>query len=480
MVLLLNGCGRDEQPDWKNFPSVVTTAEAREPASASDHLVIYLDMSGSIAGYISSDRQGQTTFSRTLQELRNFSTILNPPLEIMVRRVDSSVGTPKPETYLNEVSLNPLIFDGKETDLAGTLGAFRTSAQPTPTPPKKKNAASQGQEDEQDEDAATAEPAPPPRFHILVTDGVQSTTQQRSGSNCTTGSDQICVRKKILELLKDGWGAYIIGMRSEFRGKIFSEVSYAPVPYESKKRDPESYRPFYLYIFSPDRDALDKMVEVLKERLRPLVAREDSLRVLALTSIYASGAAPGNLLIPEGSTDTLEATVDEQDNLARFTLLVDVDTEKTGPQPFTINTEVPWSSHARDGGTPQELSELVHWELVSVQPKIGEARGEGVRLPEVKIVGQKVAPDGKIVLEATAQWTPSTGDPTWRVYRLEGRLNLDKQTPPWIERWSTNLDTTADTANRTLYLESALLGLWRNDVLKDQVIAELYIRVGQM
>ena len=72
----------------------------------------------------------------------------------------------------------------------------------------------------------------------------------------------------------------------------------------------------------------------------------------------------------------------------------------------------------------------------------------------------------------------ATGEPGWRVYRLEGRLNLESQTPAWVREWSTNLDTTPEAASKTLNLESALLGLWRNDVLRDQCVAETYIRVG--
>jgi hypothetical protein len=40
------------------------------------------------------------------------------------------------------------------------------------------------------------------------------------------------------------------------------------------------------------------------------------------------------------------------------------------------------------------------------------------------------------------------------------------------------LDTTAEAAGKTLNLESVLLGLWRNGVLKEQAVAESYIRVG--
>ena len=122
------------------------------------------------------------------------------------------------------------------------------------------------------------------------------------------------------------------------------------------------------------------------------------------------------------------------------------------------------------------------WLIAAVHPKEGGAAsgGERARLPELKVVRQQVREDGRVQIEATAQWPPATGDLECRVYRLVGRLNLEQQTPPWVQRWSTNLDTTSEAGNRTLNLESALLGLWHNPELEKQVIAEIFIRVAPM
>jgi hypothetical protein len=40
------------------------------------------------------------------------------------------------------------------------------------------------------------------------------------------------------------------------------------------------------------------------------------------------------------------------------------------------------------------------------------------------------------------------------------------------------LDTTRESGNRTLYLESTLLGLWRNPVIEGQLVAEAVIVAG--
>ena len=64
--------------------------------------------------------------------------------------------------------------------------------------------------------------------------------------------NQFCVRQKISELLQDKWGGCILGIRADFHGKVYSEVNRTAIPYETHTNDPASFRPFYLYIFSPD------------------------------------------------------------------------------------------------------------------------------------------------------------------------------------------------------------------------------------
>jgi hypothetical protein len=218
---------------------------------------------------------------------------------------------------------------------------------------------------------------------------------------------------------------------------------------------------------------------VLRERLRPLVTPEEVFRELALTSNYADGFARAEAAVAKEKADALELSRAREDNPSRLTLRIDVDTEKTGAETFSVTIGIPWSGHARYTGTPQEKARLVNWNLVPVY-QTGDAtkQPEGWRYPELRITDQQVDAEGRALLQVAAQWPRGTGNPGWRVYRLEGRLNFEKQTPAWVEQWSTNLDTTAEAANKTLNLESVLLGLWRNDVLKNQPVAEAYLRVG--
>jgi hypothetical protein len=485
-LTFLCACGGPDPTPWPKIISGDPQPTPDPVARASDHLVVYLDTSGSMAGYVSPDGQtnfaaapdGQTVFSHTLQEVRNVVTTLDPRVSVVFRRVAAKVEPPSfNDLELGQASVNRSAFNGGETNLAGAFDLF---AQPLRAPRqegarKERGAGEEGRGGQGSDDEDEPLPA---RFHILITDGVQSTKQHASDESCVAGSDYICVKKAIAKLLDAGWGGCVLGVRSEFHGKLFSEINHGKaIPYETKRSDPKTFRPFYLYVFSPDRAALDKLVEALKAGLRSSLKQEDALREYALTSRYADGAGSAEVVIPKESAGYLERMKAREENPPRLTLMVDLNTEKKGPQPFSISVAVPWSGHAKDGGSPQELAGLLRWELEEIHGD-WDAPGGGRRYPEVKLTGQQSDEQGRVVAQATAQWPQGTGKPGWRAYKLVGRLDLDKLSPPWVRQWSTNVDTTTDVANRTLNLESSLAGLWHNPAMEKQVVAEVYLRVG--
>ncbi len=445
------GCDGCEKPRNISAPQL-PAARQKSNATPTPQLVVYLDNSQSMQGYVS--RPGsETTFSRTLQELRNFVTLVHPPVDVLVRRVDAGIGQPLNNTVLSTASIDRAGFSGGDTDLAGAFEAFQQ---------------------------AVGGGDAPARFHILITDGVQSTSDQRPLLSCTAGSDQLCVRKKIFDLLNAGWGGCVIALRSEFSGKIYSEVSRAArrpsvVPYQSDEGDPQSGRPFYLYVFSPDREALEPFVASLLDRLKPLAGdRPDSLRVLPLSFQYANAATQAE---PVAAAKGLVLRREARTDIPVFTVEVDPSTTTTGSQPFAVAVTIPWARTVLDGGSQAELAQVVRWELKPIYPA---QTNSSERYPEVKFVKAELDKTGRPVIHLTAQWLPNqVGAMCWRGYRLEGRLQPEQQVPDWIRAWSTNLDTTGDTGNRTLYLESTLLGLWRNPMLNGQLIAEAVFVAGK-
>ena len=267
LILSLMACGTPP-PDWdkvfKGTDPTSTTPPIVTPVETTNELVVYLDTSASMAGYVTAD--GQSIFGKTLRELRFATgTFANSDSKVLVRRIGSDVGPALADMELTSASRDQNIYRSGETNLAGAIQSFRTRATPVSEPSTQTtNAKASASE------APKTEPIP--RFHILVTDGVQSTRQGNSTSDCATGSDQFCVRQKIGELLQAKWGGCILGLRADFRGKVYSEVNRSAIPYETHTNDPAGFRPFYLYVFSPDPQALavfaalDETSRVLRNR----------------------------------------------------------------------------------------------------------------------------------------------------------------------------------------------------------------------
>ena len=467
--LLLNACAQ-APPAFSELmkDAIANRQPASSPTNTTNDLVVYLDTSRSMAGYLTQDNLTPSVFSRTLQELRNVSTMLSPPLNVRVRRISSAVSDPLNDTFLSEAAITKRVFNGSETNLTAAIDTFVLPVELEAS----ESAASALNQKIADQDRSAPQAAKPPaRFHILVTDGVQSSRRSKYAT-CAAASDQICVRQKILGLLKNRWSAYVIGLRSEFKGNLYSEISRSAIPYATT--DAESYRPFYLYLFSPDSEALDRLVGILRRRLRPLLPLDDGLRLVALTSKYSDGFGTAEFQTePENSIVSVAPT--EIDPF-RATLKVSTNDEKGIPKQFSILARVNWTEAIKDSGTPRELASIVKWDLVSVYPEKADA-GE-LRLPQLKLIATEPQSNGDTRLRLTASWPKASGSPSWRGYRLEGRLSLDQQAPAWVKQWSTDTDTTFDTGNRTLYLESALLGLWHNEEIENQVVSEMYLRVG--
>lgn len=469
-LLSLSACGT-RPPDWNKVINDAGSSNTATPPSAvetTNELVVYLDTSASMAGYVTKD--GQSIFGKTLRELRHATgTFASSDAKVIVRRVASDVGPALTDMELTSASQDQSIYRAGETNLAGAIISFKT-------PPATVSKGSVGAANTRASLSDGEKSQPIPKFHILVTDGVQSTKQGNATSDCGAGSDQFCVRQKIGELLQANWGGCILGIRADFRGNVYSEVNRSAIPYETRTSDPATFRPFYLYVFSPDPQALDSLVKSLKERLRPLVPSSEPIRELNLSFPYANGTAEFDVAVSKEARGSITRNKDRGGPPAKLTLQVDVDTEKSGAKPFTIQAKLQWTDHALDTATEAELARLLTWTIVPVYPPKAELAGK--RFPKVDIVQTRVDSPGQITIEATVGFPSGTEKPSWGGYHLQAKLNLNQASPSWIKAWSVDLDTTREVCNRTFNLETALLGLWNASATKDQIVAEAYLRVG--
>jgi hypothetical protein len=463
LLCAIAACNSDCQrvPPWNLCQPGQKSQNAAAPIPTTDNLVVYLDTSASMAGYVSPNGKnafsaspdGNTIFSKTLLELRNVVTMMSPQPQVVIRRVDTNISAPSfSDLDLSQASINRGFYNGKETNLAG---AIKTFSEPLD---------------------ANAEEKLPPRFHILVTDGVQSSETNDTGVSCAQGSDSFCVKKQLLELLNKGWGGAILGLRGEFQGAVYSEVAKGnPVPFSSGK-DTSKFRPFYLYIFSPDRAALDKLVDSLRQKLAPL-SKEDALREYALTTDYASGAATVEIAQDKQTKELLEVRQEKgkDGENPRVTVTSSLDTVSKGGQQFVLSVKPSWSNRILAAGTPNELASLIKWELKSVYPEKEDGR---LRYSNFKLVKQEIK-NGNAELTFESGWSRDNGSRAWRMFRLVGKLDTDKTAPPWVSAWTTSLDTTVEAANKTLNIESSLANLWKNSALENYSIAEVCVRVGE-
>lgn len=481
IVPFVTNCGGEDPPDWEQAISASDTASPTPTPPTTDQLVVYLDTSGSMAGYATKD--GQNVFGRTLRAVRDVATSFKQPVRVSVRYVASTVNSPDPDgaLALQKASIDPSVYRGGETDLAGAISSFNPANE-------QQSMQRQGTQSADAKSLPIETPQvtapPPPRFHILITDGVQSTRGQNTKLACLKGSDATCVREKIINLIKNGWGGYVIGLRSQFHGKVYSETGGGSFVYDTPEGNWKRYRPFYLYVFSPDPVALDEFVDVLRERLRP-IAQDESMRVLALTSRYANEDVKAELTIPNESEGAVELSDEQEANQVRFTLEVHHDKDEATPAPFTVAVHVPWSKQVQDSAPPQELAKLIRWEVEPISTPEDAAEAPGARrYPSLKLVSssgtQALDQQGRVPVQLVVGWPRSTAKPSWRVFRLQGRLNVSMENDPlpWIRQWSTDLDRSAEFADRTLDLQTVLISLWRNPALQQQSLIKVYLRVG--
>ena len=460
-ISLLNGCSSTQDPPkWEVCESVQTKQNTtKSDVPTTDHLVVYLDTSASMAGYVSPDGgknfavapDGYTIFTKTLLELRSVVTTLSPQSSVVVRRVDTNVSAPSYNNLdLSQAALNRATYNGKETNLAGAISVFNEAL---------------NKEDEENKN--------PPRFHILVTDGVQSSNQQNKDVSCEQGSDSVCVNTQIFKLLNSGWSATVIGLKGEFQGKVYSEINKLAIPFATGK-DAAKFRPFYLYIFSPDKNALAKLTDTLRKRLRETVKSETDLREFSLTAGYSNGVSIVETQNLSKELIELRQEKEKEGTSPRISVRVDVSTERDGMKPLLLKVKIPWSENAALAGNPNELLGLIRWNL---EPINAEREEKNIRYPNLTLVKQEIN-DGVAELTFDVGWTKEAGDFGWRMYRLVGKFDTEQTVLPWVKLWSTPVDTTAEVANKTLNLQGSLGNLWKNGAVQNEIVGGACIRVG--
>jgi hypothetical protein len=467
-ILTSVACGPEilKWPD--NLAGIGGSDTAASAVATTNDLVFYLDGSQSMKGYLRarapegrSDAQGSgaTIYSRMLERVHDIATRSHGSA-IHVRRVDTTVGRIEGGLAIEQAVSSPDYYSGSDTNLVLAAEEFVKPLPTSKTPPGTS--------------------APPALFHILVTDGVQSDRR---------GVDPTRFKSALQALLQSGWAGSVLGVRSQFAGSIWPEARPGTrIEWESGN-DPSRFRPFYVFVFSPDPARLAAFVGELRKAAGEIAADATGdeaaagriVRELQFADRYVSGDAPADLVLPDAASSLLQTAPPEQ-GPARLTLWMDPSAERYGAQSFAVTfKEVAWTDHARDCLTPADMGALVDWR-VTVEKLAGEA--DRNRHPEITLDGPPSVDGSTLSVKLKAAWPDTAGPPAWGIYRVEGAVTKAslqrKAVPSWILEWSTDDDGVADPEHctKTYKLARALDALWSSASVPERPLVRAYLRVG--
>jgi len=447
-LAMLGGCATPP-PRWNELIEKGALAGFDQPpcavpsaAPASNDLIVYLDGSGSMRGYL--NQRGASAYRETLRLLTEVGPLFEPPMRIQFRKVGSVVEPPRPWEALTPTPDKEGFYNLPDTDLAAAVRSFAVNLEGKPT-------------------------GPPPRMHVLVTDGVQSIGATLS----------VAFRDECLKLLAGSngnppWQATLFGIRSQFDGKVYSEVDRTRViTYQTQEDNKQTWRPFYLLVFSSDASQHNNNVARLRRELRKLESQPE-IHELPLASCFVAGP-PLVEVAGEASGGGLGPRVSRvKHKLSEVAPSFNVQIGKENNRRLSITVAPQWSEAATNTADAAQLAELVTWELTPVYPAQEEPDKSYPQLENMQVT---VSSQGAVVT-VQPTWESRAKTPAWRIFRLTGRLDPKKRLPGWLEQWNTRDDRTVEQANRTYNLLATWQATWERSPVGSQTVANIYLAVG--
>ncbi len=445
--VLLCGC-TPPPPRWAELIEKKAIADFDRPscptfadAPASDDFIVYLDGSASMRGYLNP--KGASAYRETLRLLTEIGPLCEPKMRIRFRKVGGTVDPPQPWEALTPTPDKADFYTLPETDLAAAVRAFSVNLEGKRT-------------------------GPPPRLHILVTDGVQSV-----GSTLATNFRDECLK------LLDGtegqppWQATVFGIRSQFDGKVYSEVDRSKAIAYQSEGDQSTWRPFYLIVFSSDAARHDDNIARLRRELARLESKPE-MHELPLSSCFTSGLPETEVKSdPAGAGSSLRVArvhPRQPDVPPAFNVHIGPEDNRR----LLVAIRPAWSEAARNAADATQLVELLDWDITPVYPTQLAPNAGYPLLTDLQIrLEQDV-----VVVTLQPQWESKAKSPTWRIFRLTGRLNPKKRLPNWLEAWNTRDDRTVAQANRTFNLLTTWQAPWERSPIGKQIVADIYLAVG--
>lgn len=437
LALSLVSCSQVSSPPWmpssQKLEKLFTAGEpagGSQPAAVSE-IQVYLDASASMSGFLTTG----SVFSRILRELTSSPEAVAKTK--FYQFGETVIPVAREQIWAKASQQN--FYNQRWTAFASLLNRKMQSA-------------------------------PKSTMFLVITDGVQSLKE---------GYDLSRMVQSLADGLRRGWQVEILGFKSQFEGKIYSELNdKLSFSYRTGNKA-ALYRPFYFFVFAPSRQAL--------QDFNQLLGKASGLSFNLLN--------PGLPVVEKYRAKTLPPTepmiLFKRDSFPQGVQLVPVDylavlePAKVREKIFTVDTALDFLKVSPLYNGQSRLRARVSGFYSPDDQKWTPLAGEELLFePEFTPVTPKAPssssrqPEEKPLFSYRVSWHFNIPEKAgWYVYRISYLPEIGSPAfPQWVNKWSTDNDQSPVYANRTLYF-SQLVELLLNQITIEQPVGEHYIAI---
>jgi hypothetical protein len=195
---------------------------------------IYIDTSGSMQGYLAkrgNEISAYTYLFLNLNQILLDSNILN----VKVLEVGSAIFNTDCNNSLRIYGSNLGKYKRKSTNLVGAVYKIVGDG----------------------------------KLSLLITDSVLSTKSNKARKlKCDNGYDVVCMEKAFRALIDNGFAVELVGIKSLFKGKIYSEAyKYLMIGNPIINIKVPIYRPFFVYVIGKNKNKISQIAVAIEKRL---------------------------------------------------------------------------------------------------------------------------------------------------------------------------------------------------------------------
>jgi hypothetical protein len=459
VFLFFNSCSNNHFPK-KPTPNQITELFQKDTSVTPEttyipfdtSIQIIIDGSNSMAGFNNSG--GTSVFSLFLKDLISSKSFGAHKLRLY-RLVGNTVESVK-ENMIWDASVRDAFFDQGETRLGDLIQ--KISAIP-------------------DSELASA--------YIVISDGVISTLENLPGYGGMMSDYTLMIREANKWQDEHGFPLRIIGVRSQFSGTAYSEYNKLIglphrllTPYNSTS-DINSYRPFYIYIFTPNRSLTDELTlhfegfNSIKDNCRSIDCQPDLVQQSKLKFTVPSR-------LSRESVNPLRPLKFPDDKFPNILYVRWKPRDKfiSGSGKVNVRLDILLSNLARSYLDTLENVKVIAdtCYLIEYKKIMPLCLKDQIRYRAKPIyLKPKDVSQGRSSCDLEFEIVPDD-KPGWYIYHLLVYPDQNTiETPNWVKEWSTECDSSLSNYNRTYNLESIVRGLLRNKRLTNQLLSEFFI-----